>query len=83
MVSPFDEARDGTAPGEGAAFLVLEDAAGAAARGATVLGRVLGSASGFDPDVRRTSAAVTGSPGAGRGTGVVGTRGASPLTRPT
>jgi 3-oxoacyl-[acyl-carrier-protein] synthase II len=45
---PFDAGRRGFALGEGAAFLVLESAAGAAARGARVLARVLGHGSAFD-----------------------------------
>ncbi|MFO1323910.1 MAG: beta-ketoacyl synthase N-terminal-like domain-containing protein [Burkholderiales bacterium] len=40
---PFDAARDGSQFGEGAGALVLETAASARARGARVLGRVLGS----------------------------------------
>jgi len=60
VVSPFDAARDGTALGEGAAFLVLEDEACAHARGARILGRVLGWSSGFDPDVRDAQVPVSG-----------------------
>lgn len=47
---PFDRRRSGTAVGEGAAFLALESAGAAAARGARVIGRVSGFSSGFDPD---------------------------------
>jgi 3-oxoacyl-[acyl-carrier-protein] synthase II len=55
-VAPFDAARSGTAMGEGAGFLVLEAEESARARGAQILGRVLGFGNGFDPDVH------TGSP---------------------
>lgn len=47
---PFDAAACGYVPGEGGAFLVLEDAAAASARGAAqVYGELAGWASTFDP----------------------------------
>jgi len=46
---PFDARRNGFALAEGAALMMLEDAAAAAERGAPVLAEVLGHGSGFDP----------------------------------
>ena len=45
---PFDARRTGTALGEGAAFLVLEDEAVAVSRGARVWGYIDGLASAYD-----------------------------------
>jgi 3-oxoacyl-[acyl-carrier-protein] synthase II len=47
-VRPFDRDRDGTAFGEGAAFLVLEEREAALARGATAYAEVTGFGSTFD-----------------------------------
>lgn len=45
---PFDTRRNGFTPGEGAALLMLEEAASARERGALVLAEVCGCGSGYD-----------------------------------
>lgn len=55
---PFDRARDGAVPGEAAVVLVLEDAAGAARRGAPVLADVLGAGSALESGERGVAAAA-------------------------
>jgi 3-oxoacyl-[acyl-carrier-protein] synthase II len=60
---PFDARRNGSALGEGAALLMLEDAASARVRGARVLAEVAGCGSAYDcsrgRDERRAVEAVT------------------------
>jgi 3-oxoacyl-[acyl-carrier-protein] synthase II len=48
MCRPFDHRHDGFIPGEGAGILLLEDAAAAAARGASALGYVIGYGASSD-----------------------------------
>ena len=54
---PFDARRCGFALAEGAALLMLEEATGAAARGARVFAEVLGHGSAFDPSETADGAA--------------------------
>ena len=58
---PFSKDRDGFVMGEGAAALVLEDAAAATARGATILGYVLGCGEKGD-GFHRTRSSPDGAP---------------------
>jgi 3-oxoacyl-[acyl-carrier-protein] synthase II len=58
---PFSKNRDGFVMGEGAAALVLEDAAAARARGATILGYVLGCGEKGD-GFHRTRSSPDGAP---------------------
>ncbi|MGW4125687.1 beta-ketoacyl-[acyl-carrier-protein] synthase family protein [Nocardia sp. NPDC004711] len=46
-VRPYDRDRDGFAPGDGAAFVVVEDAESAAERGASVYAEIAGFGRGF------------------------------------
>lgn len=59
---PFDAGRNGFAPAEGAALMMLEPAEAAAARGARVLAEIAGHGSAYDPsrgrDPRSAAAAV-------------------------
>jgi len=60
-VRPFDSARAGTALGEGAAFFAFEAEAAARARGATIVARVAGCGSAYDPNCKSAN------PGCGSG----------------
>jgi len=59
---PYDRRRSGFVPAEGAALLVLEDEAGARARGARIVAWLLGHGNAFDPsrgrDPERAAAAA-------------------------
>ncbi|WP_441250870.1 beta-ketoacyl-[acyl-carrier-protein] synthase family protein [Kitasatospora sp. McL0602] len=74
---PFDRHRDGFRIGEGAGVLVLETAAGAARRGAPVLGRVLGYGASSDAH-HLTAPDPTGAPAAAAVTRALADAGATP-----
>jgi 3-oxoacyl-[acyl-carrier-protein] synthase II len=57
---PYDARRNGFSPSEGAALVMMEREESAAARGATVLGRVLGHGAAFDPSRGRDEEAGAG-----------------------
>ncbi|MFE0427296.1 hypothetical protein [Streptomyces sp. NPDC058953] len=57
---PFADGAPGQVPGEGGAFLVLEDAASAARRGARIYGEIAGYRATFDPGPDPTAPGATG-----------------------
>jgi len=60
ILRPFDAGRTGTLNGEGAAALVLESREHAEARGATIIGRLIGYGSTYEP-VAKNGSGATGS----------------------
>lgn len=58
---PFDGRRNGFAPAEGAAFLVLEEAESARQRGAHILATMRGHATTFDPSLATDETAASAS----------------------
>lgn len=55
---PFGAGRDGFVPGEGAAFLMLEDADSAAARGVEALAEITGHGTAYDPSQGRDAGSL-------------------------